>query len=70
MSELDFRFDVILKKVLVPLQNILAKLRKTTYINNDAEITLELNPSKEMTLKQLEEFLDAGINRFSIGIQV
>ena len=35
-----------------------------------SEITLEVNPSKNLSLSQLDEFVDAGIDRFSIGVQV
>ena len=35
-----------------------------------SEITLEVNPSKTLCLSQLDEFVDAGIDRFSIGVQV
>ena len=35
-----------------------------------SEITLEVNPSKDLCLSRLEEFVDAGVNRFSLGVQV
>ena len=31
---------------------------------------MEVNPSKNLSLSQLDEFVDAGIDRFSIGVQV
>lgn len=34
------------------------------------EVTLEVNPSPDLSLERLKEFVDAGVNRLSIGVQV
>jgi oxygen-independent coproporphyrinogen-3 oxidase len=48
--------------------NILAAIRSTHTIAEDAEITLEANPD-DITEEKLREWKEAGINRLSIGIQ-
>lgn len=47
---------------------ILSKLNETFSISPDAEITLEVNPD-DVTLQNLDSWLNAGINRLSIGVQ-
>ena len=51
-------------------QNVINTLKSETNQTEISEITLEVNPSKDLTLSQLDEFIDAGVNRFSIGVQV
>jgi putative oxygen-independent coproporphyrinogen III oxidase len=46
----------------------LIKKAKSLWNHDDLEITLETNPSSVET-KSLEEFMENGINRFSIGMQ-
>ena len=52
------------------LQNIIETLRSQTSQTKVSEITLEVNPSKDLCLSRLDEFVDAGVNRFSLGVQV
>ncbi len=52
---------------LMGAQNIEAILSWIHY-SDDCEITLEANP-EEITLKQLQEYQAAGINRISLGVQ-
>ena len=50
------------------IYEVIDHLRNKFRIAHDAEITLETNPGT-VDKKKLKEFLDAGINRISIGIQ-
>jgi len=50
------------------LHNLIVHLRKQFRISDQAEITMETNPGT-VTNEKLKHFLDAGINRISIGIQ-
>lgn len=50
------------------LQALLAHLRATFPVANDAEITLEANPD-DLSIEKLTMLKAAGINRLSIGIQ-
>lgn len=50
------------------VSEIINYLHKKFQIESDAEITLETNPGT-VDKHKLKEFLDAGINRISIGIQ-
>merc|ERR1712051_1046653 len=52
------------------LSDLIESLKCQTNQDNVSEITLEVNPSKNLSLSQLDEFVDAGIDRFSIGVQV
>lgn len=40
-----------------------------TKLSGDAEVTLEVNPTPG-GLSQLDDYCRAGVNRFSIGVQV
>jgi len=51
------------------LSDLIESLKCQTNQDNVSEITLEVNPSKNLSLSQLDEFVDAGIDRFSIGVQ-
>jgi oxygen-independent coproporphyrinogen-3 oxidase len=50
------------------IKKILEKLDTHYEINKNAEITLEINP-RTVELEKLKQFLKAGVNRASIGIQ-
>lgn len=50
------------------LQQLFTALRQKFVIANDAEITLEANPD-DINPAILQEWLDAGINRLSVGLQ-
>lgn len=50
------------------LQMILAQIKNVLYVPADAEITLEANPD-DITSEKAADWLHAGINRFSIGVQ-
>lgn len=50
------------------LQSLLAKLRETFIIDEQAEITLEANPD-DLDTDKLLALRDAGVNRLSIGVQ-
>jgi oxygen-independent coproporphyrinogen III oxidase len=50
------------------LEDILSYAKKRFSISADAEITMETNPGT-VTPEKLNHFLEAGINRISIGIQ-
>lgn len=47
---------------------IMANVRKNFAVDDDAEITIEANPNS-LTAKKLDEYLDSGINRVSLGVQ-
>ena len=50
------------------LKIILDTIEQYLGIASDAEISLEIDPGT-FTLKQLQEYLNLGINRFSLGVQ-
>ncbi len=50
------------------LKLMMEKMSKLFLINDDAEITLEANPD-DITKEKLAQWLSAGINRLSIGVQ-
>jgi oxygen-independent coproporphyrinogen-3 oxidase len=50
------------------ISNIINTIAKTYQLNNDSEITIEINPGT-VDLQQIKEFSDLGINRVSIGVQ-
>ncbi len=50
------------------IESIINQISKNFNLMNDAEITLETNPGT-VDKKKIRDFLNAGINRFSIGIQ-
>lgn len=50
------------------IEKILLTLRETFFIEEEAEITIEINPGT-VTKEKLEEYKRAGINRLSIGLQ-
>ena len=56
--------------ILLPgeIMNILATLRSIFKVDEAAEITIEVNPGT-LTAIKAAEYLDAGINRMSIGLQ-
>jgi coproporphyrinogen III oxidase-like Fe-S oxidoreductase len=45
-------------------------LKRNFDVNDNAEITIECNPSSANMLSKLEEYAKCGINRVSIGLQV
>ena len=47
---------------------ILSEVREHFLLDNDCEITIEANPAT-LTEEKLEAYLNAGINRISIGVQ-
>ena len=56
---------------LMPTQNfaeIMARLRMRFRLAHDVEITLESNPGT-LDAHRLDQFIDAGVNRLSIGVQ-
>jgi oxygen-independent coproporphyrinogen III oxidase len=50
------------------ISQILNTIRNNFKVSEDAEITLETNPGT-VNKNKLSEFLDAGINRLSVGVQ-
>ena len=50
------------------IKKLLTGIRSHWTVSDDVEITMECNPNS-MTPKSLAEYLDAGVNRLSIGIQ-
>lgn len=48
--------------------NIVDRLNKYSYLKKDLEFTIEANPNS-LDSKKLDDYLSAGINRFSIGAQ-
>lgn len=50
------------------IKNIMNQILNSFSVKNDAEITLEINPN-DLTDVKLDEYLQAGINRFSVGLQ-
>ena len=50
------------------IKKILAKLQDMSLLQEGCEISFELNP-KEVTHVYIEEIIEAGVNRISIGIQ-
>ena len=47
---------------------LLGSVRKNLNISSDCEITIEVNPSS-VTSEKLQDYLEAGFNRISIGVQ-
>lgn len=52
----------------VILKNIIERLKKNFVISDNSEITIEANP-EDFFDADFEEYKDAGINRFSFGVQ-
>ena len=50
------------------IKKILIKLKDMSLLQEECEISFELNP-KEVTHAYIEEIIEAGVNRISIGIQ-
>ena len=50
------------------IAELLGAIKKNFSISDDAEITIEVNPSS-VTEDKLEEYLKAGFNRVSLGVQ-
>lgn len=50
------------------IAELLGTIRKNFSISDDAEITIEVNPSS-VSEDKLEEYLNAGFNRVSLGVQ-
>ncbi|MDE2823386.1 MAG: coproporphyrinogen-III oxidase family protein, partial [Chloroflexota bacterium] len=50
------------------ISSLMATISRSFALQDDAEITLEANPG-DFTPDKLRHFLDAGINRLSIGVQ-
>lgn len=48
---------------------VLETVSKHAHVSDDAEVTLEVNPTPAGKAS-LRDFMLAGVNRFSIGIQV
>jgi len=48
---------------------IIGKVKSSFGLKLDPEITLEINPADINSFKELQEFKQAGINRFSLGVQ-
>lgn len=48
---------------------VLETVSKQASLSGEAEVTLEVNPTPE-GMSSLEDFHRAGVNRFSIGLQV
>lgn len=48
---------------------VLESASRRAELSADAEVTLEVNPTP-VGLSQLEDYRRAGVNRFSIGVQV
>lgn len=51
------------------IEAVLDSVSKRARFSGDAEVTLEVNPTP-VGLSQLEDYCRAGVNRFSIGVQV
>ncbi|KAM4531884.1 radical S-adenosyl methionine domain-containing protein 1, mitochondrial [Odontesthes bonariensis] len=47
---------------------VLETVSKLASLSDEAEVTLEVNPTP-MGMSRLEDYLSAGVNRFSIGVQ-
>ncbi len=52
----------------VELEKIIANIKKNFNINNDAEITIEINPD-DYKNGQLDDYKKIGFNRLSVGVQ-
>lgn len=50
------------------IQEIIGQIKESFQVTVDAEITIEVNPGT-LTREKLSRYLDAGINRLSIGVQ-
>jgi len=50
------------------IKEILQTIYKYFSVNNDAEITMELNPNS-VSNEKIREYILSGVNRFSIGLQ-
>ena len=50
------------------INNIIEHLKKYFKFNSDIEISIEINPGT-ITKKKLHTYLQAGVNRFSVGVQ-
>jgi len=50
------------------ISSVISELKQSFKFKNKVEITLETNPGT-VDQKKLEQFLDAGVNRLSVGIQ-
>ncbi len=50
------------------IEKLIEKVSDISDLSSDCEITLEVNP-KTVTKQNLKDFLKAGINRFSVGVQ-
>lgn len=48
---------------------VLDSASRRAELSSDVEVTLEVNPTP-VGLSQLEDYCRAGVNRFSIGVQV
>lgn len=48
---------------------VLETVSKNAHLSDDAEVTLEVNPTPAGKAS-LKDFMLAGVNRFSVGIQV
>ena len=51
------------------IEEIIDEYLGVTSQESTEEITLEINPSREMNRDKMQQFIDAGITRFSIGLQ-
>lgn len=52
------------------ISDLIKSVKEQTTLDEKAEITIECNPSTSDMLKALGMFLESGINRVSLGIQV
>jgi len=50
------------------VKQIMQEIYKHFIVKNDAEITIEINPNS-LTKEKINEYMFAGVNRFSIGLQ-
>ena len=50
------------------IKQIMQEVYKNFIVENNAEITIEVNPNS-LTKEKIDEFMFAGVNRFSIGLQ-
>lgn len=50
------------------IKDILCEINKFFVVKNDAEITIEINPNS-LSISKVHEYLEAGVNRFSVGLQ-
>lgn len=50
------------------IENLLVYIKKSFVVENDIEVTLEVNPD-DVSIEKLTELKNIGINRLSIGIQ-